>query len=237
MWLIPRNPFSRCLTVIWRIYLILTIWFWRLLDHLRVSLATWSITSLLCCGSHGRDYFTSCHYCCAYPSVRSPWTGKDFGWRAKKTLLRMVCGALLASSYFQGLVWTQFQLLLRVHRLGQHLTLFSAWPCLHKSLLFVYISGWALVYFRLHLLQVGVLYVCFGVSILDCNGDHVLGCHNGSTRIKRHDALCNIIFHCLQANNSGTRRKQRCCSDNQSRPGDIFHPDFLRGRLAYFDLC
>ena len=45
---------------------------------------------------------------------------------------------------------------------------------------------------------------CFCGSILDCHGDHVLGCHRGSTRIKRHDALCNIIFHCLQANNSGT---------------------------------
>ena len=74
---------------------------------------------------------------------------------------------------------------------------------------------------------------CFCGSILDCHGDHVLGCHSGSTRIKRHDALCDIIFHCLQANNC---REQRCCSDNQSRPGDIFHPDFLRGRPAYFDL-
>ena len=77
---------------------------------------------------------------------------------------------------------------------------------------------------------------CFCGSILDCHGDHVLGCHSGSTRIKRHDTLCDIIFHCLQANNSGTRREQHCCSDNQSRPGDIFHPDFLRGRPAYFDL-
>ena len=44
------------------------------------------------------------------------------------------------------------------------------------------------------------------------------------------------IYIYLQANNSGTRREQRCCSDNQSRPGDIFHPDFLRGHPTYFDV-
>ena len=33
---------------------------------------------------------------------------------------------LWGSSYFQGLVLPQFQLLLRVHGLGQHPTLFSA---------------------------------------------------------------------------------------------------------------
>ena len=30
--------------------------------------------------------------------------------------------------------------------------------------------------------------------------------------------------------------KQRCNSHNNSRPGDAFHPDFLKGRAAYFDV-
>ena len=89
---------------------------------------------------------------------------------------------------------------------------------------FVYISSWALVYFLLHLLQVGVFVAPFSTAMEIM---HVLGCHSGSTRIKHHDALCDIIFHCLQANNSGTRREQCCCSDDSScrcskraKPGD-----------------
>ena len=35
---------------------------------------------------------------------------------------------------------------------------------------------------------------CICGSILDCHGDHVLGCHSGSTRIKRHDAPCAISY-------------------------------------------
>ena len=77
---------------------------------------------------------------------------------------------------------------------------------------------------------------CYCGSILDSHRDHVLGCHSGSLRNKRHNALCDIIFHCLRSNNSGTRREQRCTSENQSRPGDVFHPDSLQGRPAYFDL-
>ena len=68
---------------------------------------------------------------------------------------------------------------------------------------------------------------CYCGSILNSHGDHVLGCHSGSLRNKRHNALCDIIFHCLRTNNSGTRHKQRGTSANQSRPGDVFHPDFF----------
>ena len=69
---------------------------------------------------------------------------------------------------------------------------------------------------------------CYCGSILDSHRDHVLGCHSGSLRNKRHNALCDIIFHCLRTNNSGTRREQHCTSENQSRLGDVFHPDFCK---------
>ena len=55
-------------------------------------------------------------------------------------------------------------------------------------------------------------------------------------RIKRHDALCDTVFHALIVDNSGCRCEQCCSSDINSRPGDVFHPDFQQGRPAYFDI-
>ena len=34
----------------------------------------------------------------------------------------------------------------------------------------------------------------------------------------------------------GTLREQKSSSENDSRPGDIYHPNFLYGRPAYFDV-
>ena len=74
--------------------------------------------------------------------------------------------------------------------------------------------------------------ICPCGSIIDPYGDHVLGCDSGNLRIKCHDALCDIVFHTLLEDDSGTRREQHCGGYGNSRPGDVYHPDFLLGRPA-----
>ena len=69
---------------------------------------------------------------------------------------------------------------------------------------------------------------------LDIFGDHTFGC--GPLRIKRHDTLCDVIFHWLLLDNSNVRREQRCSSHSMTIPGDVFHPDFSLGKAAYFDI-
>ena len=64
----------------------------------------------------------------------------------------------------------------------------------------------------------------------------MLGCGDGPLRIRRHNALCELVFEALRIDNPGTKRESRCSSDDNSRPGDIFHPDFAQGKAAYFDL-
>ena len=54
-------------------------------------------------------------------------------------------------------------------------------------------------------------------------------------RIHQHDALCDIVFHALLQDNSGCKREQYCGS-SLDRPGDVYHPDFLYGEPAYFDV-
>ena len=73
-------------------------------------------------------------------------------------------------------------------------------------------------------------------SIINSYGDRVLGCDSGNLGIKRHDALCDAIFHTLLEDHSGTRRDQHCGDHDNSRPGDVYHPDFLLDRPAYFDI-
>jgi len=36
--------------------------------------------------------------------------------------------------------------------------------------------------------------------------------------------------------NPGVLCEQRFSGDNQSRPGDLYHPDFFQGRPAFFDV-
>ena len=71
---------------------------------------------------------------------------------------------------------------------------------------------------------------------VDPFGDHVLGCGHGPLRIKRHDALREVIYHALSNDNSEVRMEQRCRGDRQSRPGDVFHPSFKNKWQAYFDI-
>ena len=76
---------------------------------------------------------------------------------------------------------------------------------------------------------------CSCGSVVDQFGDHLLGCGHGPMRIRRHNALCDVVFHALLQDNSGCKREQRCGS-SLDRPGDVYHPDFLYGKPAYFDV-
>ena len=77
---------------------------------------------------------------------------------------------------------------------------------------------------------------CFCGHAIDPFADHILSCGTGPLRSKRHDALCDVLHHTLLIDNSSCRREQRCLSDDNSRPGDLYHPDFHLGRPAYFDI-
>ena len=78
--------------------------------------------------------------------------------------------------------------------------------------------------------------LCSCSSLIDSYGDHLLGCSYGPLRIRRHDALTRILFHSMLLDNSGVLREQRVSGDNQSRPGDLYHPDFYQGCPAFFDV-
>ena len=76
---------------------------------------------------------------------------------------------------------------------------------------------------------------CSCGSAVDQFGGHLLGCGHGPMRIRWHDALCDIVFHALLQDNSGCKREQRC-GGTLDRLGDIYHPDFVYGKPAYFDV-
>ena len=76
---------------------------------------------------------------------------------------------------------------------------------------------------------------CSCGTVVDCFGDHLLSCGHGPMRIRQHDALCDVIYHALLQDNSGCKREQRCGSE-LDHPGDVYHPDFLFGKPAYFDV-
>ena len=69
-----------------------------------------------------------------------------------------------------------------------------------------------------------------------CYGDHLLSCGHGPLRTRRHDALCEIVYHALLTDNKYVKREQRCSGNVDNRPGDVFHPDFSEGRAGFFDV-
>ena len=73
-------------------------------------------------------------------------------------------------------------------------------------------------------------------QLIDGFGDHLLGCRQIHLPSKRHDALRDVIFNALLVDDKGTLKEQRFSSDTSDRPGDVFHPNFLTGRPAYFDI-
>ena len=78
--------------------------------------------------------------------------------------------------------------------------------------------------------------LCTCLSTIDNYGDHLLGCSQGPMRIRRHDALVNIIYNAVSQDHPGVLKEQRASYDDGLRPGDVFHPDFQHGRPAYFDV-
>ena len=77
---------------------------------------------------------------------------------------------------------------------------------------------------------------CVCGQTIDNYGDHVLGCGHGPLRIKCHDALSEVVWHTLLMDNKGALREQRCGTNNNNHPGDVFHPDFSFGKPGYFDV-
>ena len=71
---------------------------------------------------------------------------------------------------------------------------------------------------------------------LDQFGDHILGCSHGPYRIKRHDALRDVLYHTLRQDNPNVLLEQKVSGDSGSRRGDIFHPEFDHGKATYFDV-
>ena len=51
--------------------------------------------------------------------------------------------------------------------------------------------------------------LCACTLPIDPHGDHLLGCGHGPLRIRRHDMLCDIIWHALSQDNTNSRREQR----------------------------
>ena len=73
--------------------------------------------------------------------------------------------------------------------------------------------------------------LCVCLSVIDQFDDHLLGCSHGPLRIQHHNALVSIVHHALLQDHPGVFRQQGISSD-QSRPSDIYHPDFNLGRPA-----
>ena len=78
--------------------------------------------------------------------------------------------------------------------------------------------------------------LCSYHQLIDCFGDHLIGCSHGPLRIRRHNALCDIIYYALLEDSAHVRREQGVSGESASRPGDVFHPDFHNGRSTYFDI-
>jgi len=55
-------------------------------------------------------------------------------------------------------------------------------------------------------------------------------------RIRRHDALVNIVYNALAQDHPGVLKEQRASYDDGLCPGDVFHPDYQHGCPAYFTI-
>ena len=77
---------------------------------------------------------------------------------------------------------------------------------------------------------------CVCGSIIDPQGDYLLGCGYDSALNRRYNALCDIIWHALLIDNKAARREQTCSSNSKACPSDIFHPDYVAVKHAFFDV-
>ena len=73
----------------------------------------------------------------------------------------------------------------------------------------------------------------FVVRILDPFGDHLLSFGHGPLQIRRHNALCDTIYHALLTENNLVKREQQCFRFDAYRSGDIYHLDCLEGMQAW----
>jgi len=78
--------------------------------------------------------------------------------------------------------------------------------------------------------------LCLCVTSIDQFGDHPLESTHGPMRIRCHDALVDIVFHALSQSHPGVLKKQCVSYDDHSYLGDVYHPDFQFGCLAYFNV-
>ena len=74
-------------------------------------------------------------------------------------------------------------------------------------------------------------------QVINRFGGHLLMCSYDSTMLKRHNALCDILWYALLSDNNSCRREQNCSANHQSCPGDIYHPHFLSGNPAFWYHC
>lgn len=90
------------------------------------------------------------------------------------------------------------------------------------------------------------LHVWLGVPIIPVSpslacecwrfGDYLLSCGKGPYRIRRHNALRDILFHTLRQDNSSVAVEQRVDGSSSSRPGDIFHSELWNWKPTFLDV-
>ena len=68
--------------------------------------------------------------------------------------------------------------------------------------------------------------LCVCLAPIDCFGDRLLECSHSLMRIRCHDALVDIVHHALSQSHPGVLKEQRASCKDQSRPGDVYYPDF-----------
>ena len=75
--------------------------------------------------------------------------------------------------------------------------------------------------------------LCVCLDPIDQFGDHLLECSHAPMRIRRHDALVDIVCHALSQSHPGVLKEQRVSCEDHSHPGDVYHPDIQYGHPAY----
>ena len=74
-------------------------------------------------------------------------------------------------------------------------------------------------------------------STADCYGDHQVGCGGNPDRIHRHNSVRDALFSAAQSAALAPRRGvPSLIPGTQSRPVDVFLPNWSRGRPAALDI-
>ena len=105
------------------------------------------------------------------------------------------------------------------------------------SLEFIYIIIYIYMYQDFYAYQQGV-YEHVSGGLVGGHAVKIIGwgipCGSGPTRTKRHDSLRDILWHALLTDNSDVKKEQ--ITGGQDSSGDIYHPDFINGKPAFFDI-